>query len=96
MTARRWPRKSTSSRRATSPPQKQPDPKVGSLRHEGLPRAIQRADLLGPGPLRAAVGKWQFPICRLAPAEHSGPTRADGARTDASTLHANDQIINIA
>lgn len=55
MTARRWPRRSTSSRRATSPPQKQPDPKVGSLRHEGLQRAIQRADLLGPGPLQAAA-----------------------------------------
>lgn len=55
MTARKWPRRSTSSRRATFPPQKQPEPKVGSLRHEGLPRAIPRADLLGPGPLRAAA-----------------------------------------
>lgn len=45
---------------------------------------------------RAAVGKWQLPICRSALAEHPCPTRANGARTDASTLHANDQIINIA
>ena len=33
---------------------------------------------------RAAVGEWQLPICRSAPAEHPCPTRTDATRTDAN------------